>query len=332
MTSLKNPAVLNVSRLELHVSYDCANRCIFCSEAGRLKRFSGLNPSPEEIAGILRVKRAEGFAHVTFTGGEPSLLKYLPQLLRIARALGYKICVTTNGYAFADARYAAGVLPILDEIILSVHGADNCTHDGLTRTPGGFARTVATLENINKLSGKSIFLITNTLALQKNVRELPGILRWLGSYKAVKQFLISCPAPEGRAAAGYDEIVADPCVFSGIVPELVGIAGRLGKIIRFFGVPACALGSYAEHSNDFHWAPRLTIERGSNAGTAVLREVLSLAPTRKRFYSAECIGCRVIGVCGGRFFAGRRPQLPRGKNRPYGRVYTALSHNEKGCR
>ena len=318
----------DVRRLEFHVSYECANRCVFCSEAGRLKRFSRLNPSPEEIAGILRVKRAEGFAHVTFTGGEPTLLKYLPQVLEIARVLGYKICVTTNGHAFADASYSARVLPIMDEMILSVHGADNRTHDALTRTPGGFERTVAALKNIDKLVGKDFFLITNTLALQKNARELPEILRWLGGYEAVKQFLVSCPAPEGRAAANYGKISVDSVVFSRIVPELVAIAGRAGKIIRFFGVPACALGPYAEYSNDFHWAPRLTIERGSSAGAAVLREVLSLAPTRKRVYSAACIGCRFIGVCGG-FFSGRIPRRPRGKNRPYGRAYTALLRNEK---
>ncbi|OGS14259.1 MAG: hypothetical protein A2234_11315 [Elusimicrobia bacterium RIFOXYA2_FULL_58_8] len=288
-------------RLELHVSYDCRNRCVFCSEACRLARFRGKNPTQREIVAILRAKRSAGFRHVTFTGGEPSLLPYLPRVLAAARAMGYLTCLTTNGEAFANPRYAAQNLAALDELILSVHGADSSTHDALTRTPGSFARTAAALANISALAGGRFFLITNTLAVKSNFTLLPGVLDWLGNFGAVKQFLVSYPAPEGRAAADYGRLAPDLREFSEMAPRLCGVAARRKKIIRFFGVPACALGAAAGYSNDFHWSPRLTVERGLRGGVLGFREVLSGAPVRKRFYPAACAGCRFMGLCGGVF-------------------------------
>jgi pyruvate-formate lyase-activating enzyme len=292
------------ARLEFHVSYDCGNDCVFCSEAGRLKRFRGAHPSPAEVVAVLKSRRAAGFSHVTFTGGEPSLIRSLPQLLRIAKKLGYKTCVTTNGLAFAERRLAAGLLPALDEIILSVHGASGAEHDALTRTPGSFAVTRAALRNIDELAGRRIFLITNTLAVKGNLKGLPGILRWLGGFRAVKQFLVSYPAPEGRAAANYSGLAPKLDGLAAVVPGLVRIAARRRKILRFFGVPACALGRHAGCSNDLHWAPRLTVERGMKGGKVALREVYSGAPVRKRFYPAACGACGLIGACGGFFRPG----------------------------
>ncbi|PIU19306.1 MAG: hypothetical protein COT18_08205 [Elusimicrobia bacterium CG08_land_8_20_14_0_20_59_10] len=296
---------LKADRLEFHISYECGNNCVFCSEANRLKRFRGKNPSVREIAGILRDKRAEGVNYVAFTGGEPSLLKDLPVILRLASALGYKTSLTTNGRAFADPRYSAKNLPALDEVILSVHGAGSLTHDSLTRTPGSFLRTAAALRNINALAGKRLFLITNTLAVKDNFRELPRILNWLGGLGAVKQMMVSYPAPEGRAASGYAGLAVDLREFAAMVPKLVAVAARHKKILKFFGVPACALGPFAGHSNDLHWSPRITVERGGPLGAAGFREVLSTAPVRKRHYGAACLGCGLVGICGG-VFSGQR--------------------------
>jgi MoaA/NifB/PqqE/SkfB family radical SAM enzyme len=289
------------ARLEFHVSYDCPNRCLFCSEAGRLKRFRRRHPSPAEITGVLRRKRAAGYSHVTFTGGEPTTLSYLPQLLRVAKALGYRTCLTTNGLGFADRETAEVLLAGLDEIILSVHGADENTHDGATGCPGSFARTLGALENIERLAGERIFLISNTLALRGRLELVPPVLRLLGRYGAVKQFLVSCPAPEGRAYAGYASLAPDLDEFAALVPRLAEAAVRRGKLLRFFGVPVCALGEYADLSNDLHWSPRLTVERGRSGGRDVLRETLSLAPVRRRRYGRACAACLFAGLCGGLF-------------------------------
>ena len=284
---------LKADRLEFHISYECGNNCVFCSEANRLKRFRGKNPSLREITGILRDKRAQGVNYD------------LPVILRLAAALGYKTSLTTNGRAFADPRYAAKNLPALNEMILSVHGAGSRTHDALTRTPGSFSLTVAALRNINALAGKRFFLITNTLAVKDNFRELPRILNWLGGMDAVKQLMVSYPAPEGRAAAGYAGLAVELREFAALVPKLAAVAARRGKILKFFGVPACALGAFAGLSNDLHWSPRITVERGGPLGAAGLREVLSTAPVRKRHHGAGCRGCGLVESCGG-FFSGQR--------------------------
>ena len=303
-----------VLRLEFYTSYSCPNRCLFCSEAGRLKRFRGLHPAPREIAAVLRAKREAGFTHVTFTGGEPAVPGFLPQTLGIAKALGYKTCIATIGAAFAEAGYAARVLPLLDEMILSVHGPDAGVHDALTGNPGSFAAARAALENIEKYAGERIFLITNTLALRSNLAALPATLRGLAGFRAVKQFLVSYPAPEGRAFTNYARLAPGLKTFGNAAGALVEIALRAGKEIRFFGVPACTLGVHAGYSNDLHWSPRLTVERAIRRGTVGFREVLSIAPVRRRFYAAKCLSCALLVVCGGFFAAGGISQgLPRSR-------------------
>ena len=289
-------------RLEIHVSYSCCNRCIFCSEKNRLKKFNSLSLSGPEIASVLREKRLAGFSHVTFTGGEPSLLPVLPAALGVARSLGYKTCVTTNGSGFASAGFARRVVPLLDEAIVSCHGDSEATHDALTGKKGSFSAVLSALANMSAAGGKRLYLMVNTVVTQKNLEQLPRIFRMIAGFKAVKHYLVSYPAPEGGACADYGGMAVDLSKLRGAIGGLGAIAVSSGITLRFFGIPACALGKLAENSNDFYYSPRLTVERAASAGGGVgLKETRSRRPTRRRIYLKACALCRFKGSCGGIF-------------------------------
>ena len=286
-----------IKRLEIHISYSCENSCVFCSEKNRLKRFRSLNLSGREIASVLRAKRLAGFSHVTFTGGEPSLPGTLPAALGMAKALGYKTCVTTNGLGFASRDFARRVVPLLDEAILSCHGAEARTHDFLTGKEGSFAAVLAALSNLSAEGGRRLYLMVNTVVTWKNCAQLPRILRLISGYQAVRHYLVSYPAPEGGAFADYTSLAMDLAGFRCRIGGLWSAANASGIVLRFFGIPACALGRHADASNDLYYSPRLTVERGARG----LRETRSLLPVRRRVYLKTCAPCRFRGSCGGVF-------------------------------
>ena len=120
-----------------------------------------------EISAVLLRRRREGFDHVTFTGGEPTAQPLLPAALRAARRLGFRTYLTTNGGLFAERSYARTVLPLVDELCLSIHGPDAQVHDASTRTPGSFARATQAFDNIQRY-GERVFILTNTVGTVTN--------------------------------------------------------------------------------------------------------------------------------------------------------------------
>ena len=299
MTDAKRAAP---ERLEIHVSYTCGNSCLFCSERNRLRRFRTLDLSGAEIAGILREKRRAGFSHVTFTGGEPSLCAALPAALGAARALGYRTAVTTNGAAFADPAFARRAAPLLDEAMLSCHGPTAALHDALTGRKGSFDDVMAALDNLGKAGRGRPFLMVNTVAMRKNFMRVSDILRRVAGTGLVRHYLISNPAPEGGACADYAALAPDLTAIGPRIGALREQAELFGVTLRFFGVPACALGGHYDLSNDLYYSPRLTVERAAlPGGRAGLKETVSLRPTRRRVYLETCRPCPLRRSCGGIF-------------------------------
>lgn len=287
-------------RLELHLSYECGQRCAFCSESGRMARWRRSPPTVEESARALVERRRAGFDHVTFTGGEPTEHPGLKVLLALARRLGYRTYVTTNGGRFAERAYARAVLPLVGELCLSVHGRDAAAHDASARASGSFARAMLALENVERY-GMETELATNTVATRLNWDGLEDVLALLRSRPKVTRCLVSNAAPEGRAAAAYARLAVPLSEWRARVPALArGFAGA-GAVLRFFGLPLCVLGGRRELSNDVHFSPRATFERRASGGRPSLAAIESLDASRGRRKAAACASCADAPSCAGVF-------------------------------
>jgi len=290
-----------VRRLEFHIIYRCVNSCIFCSERDHMRAFARHPAGKEELVAILRSKRAEGFDHVTFTGGEPTLYPRFWEVLERAKELGYRTYVISNGSALALRPFARRVLPLVDEICLSIHGHEAALHDRLTTRPGSFQRQQAALDNIQEHPAEH-FVMVNTVVNRFNLDHLEDILAWAVQRRKVRHYLVSNLAPEGEALRRYGELAVRHGEICGRVPALSALAERYGVALRVFGVPACLLGPYRQHSNDLHWSPRMTIARAWVAGPAAgWFEETALKPTRERMHPDACSGCQLREQCGGVF-------------------------------
>lgn len=287
-------------RLELHLSYECDQRCLFCSESGRMARWRRAPIRIEEVARTLVERRKAGFDHVTFTGGEPTAHPLLELSLALARRLGYRTYLTTNGRRFADGAYARGVLPLVGELCLSVHGPNAASHDACSRTPGSFARVMRALENIER-HGAGTRLLTNTVATRLNWDRLEETLAFLRARTKVGHCLVSNVAPEGRAARAYARLAVPLSEWRARVPALARLFDGSGVALRFFGLPLCVLGGRRDLSNDAHFSPRTTVERRMVDGRAGLAAIVSLDASRARRKPAICAACAHAPSCAGAF-------------------------------
>jgi radical S-adenosyl methionine domain-containing protein 2 len=119
-----------------HLLQPCNMRCRFCfatfrDVTGRLSR-------AESIALVQRIAAA-GFEKITFAGGEPTLCKWLPDLVRTAKAAGMTTMIVTNGSRLAKADWVFGPEHPLDWVALSIDSASPGTHRLLGRAESGSA-------------------------------------------------------------------------------------------------------------------------------------------------------------------------------------------------
>src|SRR5262249_32633141 len=127
--------------LYLELTLRCNLACLHCNVGSPV-----VANLPEEAA----LQALEQFAphgrEVTFSGGEPTLVRHLPRLFDRAVDLGLDVGIITNGIRLQDH-----ILDLLKRtsaaVCVSMDGADSLTHDRL-RGLGAFAKTIATVRRL----------------------------------------------------------------------------------------------------------------------------------------------------------------------------------------
>ena len=294
------PGDKRVQRLEFHLVTRCSCHCAFCSEAHRMKAFHDEGFGWDEAIAVLEKYAGEGFNHLNVTGGEPTLFPRLPELLAAARSMGYTTYMASNGTRTRKPEYFARIAPVLNEICFSVHGIDAGTHDGLTGLPSSHAGLMRTLDFA---ADAGLRLFFNIVAVRDNADQIPAIVA-LAADRGVEGILVSNLAPEGMGLESYGDLSIRLGQWSSIAAEAKKAIAGTTSVLRFFGVPMCALGNARTMSNDLYFDPRLTIERiripGKGLGIVAVR---SFNPHRERSYTPACASCGYRNMCGGVFAA-----------------------------
>ncbi len=149
-------------------SQRCDARCPFCyhwREAGETEM------SWPDIRRVLTQAYALGCRFLLLGGGEPLLAPHLLPTLSLARALGYRVHLTTNGSGLA-ARLAE-IAPLLERLTISLDYPDE-RHDELRRRPGLFREAVDGAMAAQR-HGLPVRLTANVF--RDNVTALAGLAR-----------------------------------------------------------------------------------------------------------------------------------------------------------
>ncbi|MBK7151566.1 MAG: radical SAM protein [Sandaracinaceae bacterium] len=281
--------------LELHLTYTCPERCVFCSEEHRMQRYKKFPVTWGRVATVLRQNAERGVKRVHLTGGEPTIHPDFVRTLQLAKKLGMRTSVGTIGTMLARPDFADRAVPFLDEALFSMHGPDAETHDAMTRREGSFVQVTGALAQAQRVNPDFNGYI-NSVITRANVERLPDTVRKARELGA-KLLVVSNLTPEGLGFDDYERLTVRLEQLAEILPTIPEVAGDM--TIRFFGVPMCLLGPHRMLSNDLHWDPRVTVEWGDLPGKVAFQGFYNWTPDRKRVRAAECQGCAWNTVCMG---------------------------------
>lgn len=284
-----------MARLELHLTYRCPERCVFCSEDHRMKSYRGFPVTWGRVARTLRLHAERGVTAVHLTGGEPTLHPRFVEVCILAKKLGMRTSVGTIGTRLRDRAYAARVLPHLDEALFSLHGPTAAVHDQVAGRPGSFAQVTEAIANARALK-PGFGLFVNTVICKENVEHLPATAA-LAARLGARLLVVSNTTPEGAAFDVYEKLAVPLETLARVLPTVPAKVGQ--TVVRFFGVPMCLLGPHGAMSNDVHWDPRVTVEWQSAPGKVAFAGIYSWAPDRRRVHVEACGDCSRRGVCMG---------------------------------
>ena len=116
-------------RMDLALTYKCNNKCTKCYVEHK-REITEL--STDGWKQVLDKLWEIGVPHVTFTGGEPTLRKDLPELVEYAEDLGIITGIISNGRAFKDKKLVdALILAGIDHFQITIESHDEKLHDEL---------------------------------------------------------------------------------------------------------------------------------------------------------------------------------------------------------
>jgi cyclic pyranopterin phosphate synthase len=198
---LVDPHARVIDYLRISVTDRCNYACSYCIPDGGVAHAARTDLlSFEETAALVRVFVGLGVRRVRLTGGEPTVRRDLPELVRLLRAIPDldDIALSTNGHLLPEMAAplrAAGV----DRLNVSLDSLDADRFRRVTRR-GDLGRVIAGIEAARAAGFASIKL--NTVALRGfNDGELAAIAAWAWARDLVPRFIEQMPMADGLATA-----------------------------------------------------------------------------------------------------------------------------------
>ena len=228
--------------LSIELGIMCNNNCLFCYQRNlrRVKAYPKKLPL-EEVKRKLRWGRENGFVHVGFEGGEPTVRDDLVDIIAFAKTLGYqRIGITTNGRRLsrpdlARALVAAG----LNGVGFSIHGPDATTHQAHTLRRRSFEQAMAGVKNMLALAGHTrIDFNIFTVVTRRNKDKLVDIGRMFAAMGIHLLILQPLTYSKGNFEDLRDLVLPMDQVVNGIRTAIYG-GMKHGYHVKLFNLPPC---------------------------------------------------------------------------------------------
>lgn len=208
-------------RMDIALTYRCQNSCLHCYNEGE-RKVSELKE--EEWYEVLKKLELIGIPHIVFTGGEPTLVPFLPKLVSYAENLGLVTGINTNGRRFKDVDFAKELKDSgIDHLQITLESPIEHIHDEMVNEKGAFKET---LTGINDCLKEGIYTMTNTTITRLNkdtMADLPKFLKGIG----IKTFAVNSIIFSGSAIKSNSHLSKE---------ELIPILEEISKKAREFNL------------------------------------------------------------------------------------------------
>ncbi len=153
-----------------NVGRRCNLKCIHCYSRSSDAEYSGeLTTREGEL--LLNDLAAFGSPVILFSGGEPLMRQDIMELIGLARSLGLRAVLSTNGTLIDRAKAEELKRMDLSYVGISLDGLKE-THDAFRRVPGAFDMAMQGVRNCREAGMKVGLRFTIN---KRNVQDIPGI-------------------------------------------------------------------------------------------------------------------------------------------------------------
>lgn len=238
-------------RIDLNLGYSCNQKCTFCYYLDDVEEHNrDKDLSTDEVKRLIKHLYKQGMNVLEFTGGEPTIRKDLPELIKYAKLVGFqKISLITNGIRLASNEYAKIIVDSgIDDFLFSVHGATSKTHDSITRFPGSHKKVSQAIENLLALG---VNVRCNSVVSGTNVNEVydtAQLFKKLG-VKTVNFILFN---PIEQACKADD---SNTVSYTKAAQELSRVIDEIGSVFSKFTIrymPLCLMPNYENYIQNVH--------------------------------------------------------------------------------
>lgn len=273
-------------RLEIYVTFKCNNNCVFCVEKENREEYGHIDlfKGKKEIEETFTKYKKQGYNHVNLLGGEPFIINNLEEILRSAKTNNFTVALATNGFFLANDYKAKKLLPLIDDLVVSIHGHNEKLVYLQSGNRNLYKNLALALINIDKYF-KGRLLKANCVINKYNYKYLSELLKFIAKFKFQE---INFSSMELRKAN-----LSYAVQFSKLAPLTKGLvesAKKYNIILRFSEFPLCVLGDNYFLANDFYFNDRDKFMIDNKTA-----EIFSRSKVRLK----ECTSCDKSEICPG---------------------------------
>ncbi|MFO0550519.1 MAG: radical SAM protein [Polyangiaceae bacterium] len=227
--------------LDVVLGYDCNLACSYCTITRAMRERS--IPANRVALEIDRAA-ARGYRDVAFTGGEPTIFKELPALVRHARRRGFEhVKVASNGLRYAHAPYLDHLVEAgVDRFHVSIHARSDADYERVVRREDTAKLRRAALEN---LVARGLDPVADLIVKNDTKDELT---EWIEDLRALglRRFALWLVSLTDENAANVEQLPR----ITELAPHLVRAfeaARRGGYEVVSLHVPRCFVPQHISH-------------------------------------------------------------------------------------
>lgn len=229
---------------EVALTYRCNLRCTFCY-AGENRESAEDELSTEQFAIILKKIRHEAMVpSVSFTGGEPTMRKDLPELIQIAVKEGLRVNLISNGTLITPELVTAMKKAGLSSAQISIEGPNAQIHDKLVASKGAFDSAIA---GIKALIAEDISVHHNTTLTSENL-ECAGQMIDLAQELKLERFSMNMIIPSHWIKENKPDLMLDYSKIGETVLKVKDMARKAGvRFMWYSPTPYCLFNPIAHN-------------------------------------------------------------------------------------
>jgi MoaA/NifB/PqqE/SkfB family radical SAM enzyme len=234
----------------LQITRKCNNQCVFCSNPQFEKDYT----LKEAKNRVIEFKK-QGIGHLFITGGEPTIVPFLAELIKFIKEQNMDTSIITNGVNLCEKQlvtqlYNAG----LRTLHVSIHSCREEIADSLAQKNGHLKKTI---EGVKNCLDQKINVNVNSTINSKNCNHLSeNVEFFIKRFPEIKHFVFNALDP-GKADGNMKSRAGDnPWVVAKLtdmeleLQKMVTILKKNNKTFRIERVPLCYMAGFEEFSTE----------------------------------------------------------------------------------